>query len=182
MYNTPAPTRPPIITLIAVLLATILIAALAPAAAAQPSTPERVQQQINDHLARHPGGKQINTHEIAYDGGTFIIGFAAKGYTTQGADCTSGWFCFYDHPNYVWPRGRLSDCGWQDLTRWGWHNRVESAYYNMNIGSVIFIDHGPYSDHSADIGLFTTSTSKRAVPELTTHHRNKADHVYRYCR
>ncbi|QNP74641.1 peptidase inhibitor family I36 protein [Streptomyces roseirectus] len=46
--------------------------------------------------------------------------------------CPEGWFCFWDGPNFQGSRGRLSDCGVQYLSTWGWGNRIESSYNNTN--------------------------------------------------
>ncbi|MET8251417.1 DUF6082 family protein [Micromonospora sp. NPDC005197] len=62
----------------------------------------------------------------------------ARGPTLVAADCPSGWYCFYEWPNYGYPRGRLSDCGRQSLATWQWQFRVESAHYNLGSGSVSF--------------------------------------------
>jgi hypothetical protein len=56
-------------------------------------------------------------------------------------DCPSGWFCFYDGTNFNYPRGRLSDCGWQDLGRYGWSDRTSSI--DNSTGSTIDYENHP---------------------------------------
>ncbi len=157
----------------------IVIALAMPSAAAPSTTP--VQAQINAHLAAYPGGTQINATEISYADGKFIITFVpAGGVSPNAADCPSGWFCFYDQVNFGYPRGKLSDCGWQDLAWWGWQDRTESAHFNLPAGSVSFINHGATPDHSFDATVFSVSTSVPTDNDVAPY-RNVADHVYRFC-
>lgn len=69
---------------------------------------------------------------------------AAPAVIAGAPDCPRGWFCFYDYANYGYPRGKLSDCGAQDLGTWYWRNRTDSVqnnssvvvrFYNGTIGS-----------------------------------------------
>ncbi|WP_027346657.1 peptidase inhibitor family I36 protein [Hamadaea tsunoensis] len=171
----------PIRLLWTILLGTAMALTATPALAATPSPgAQGVQAQIDQYLAKAPGGKQINANEISYDGGVFVVTFAAFGTSPTGADCPSGWFCFYDRTNYGYPRGKLSSCGWQDLAWWGWNDMTESVHYNMSSGSVSFINHGRYADHSDDTVLFTVSTTSRYLSDVSPY-RNVADHVYRSC-
>ena len=156
----------------------IIIAFAMPSAAEPPTTP--VQAQINAQLAAYPGGTQINATEISYANGKFIITFVPAGTSINAADCPSGWFCFYDQVNFGYPRGKLSDCGWQDLAWWGWQDRTESVHYNMSTGSVSFINHGSAADHSFDVTIFGVSTSVPTDNDVSPY-RNQADHVYRFC-
>lgn len=121
-----------------VLLGTATVAA--PAAAA-PVTPGAVS-----YLAGHPGGKIVGANEISYDDGRFVVTIAPptnRPAQTDGyVDCPRGWFCFYDRADYGYPRGKLSSCGPQSLTYYGWQDRVESAYYNIDRGQVWFYDYG----------------------------------------
>jgi hypothetical protein len=160
-------------------VALTVIALAMPSAAAPPSTTP-LQAQINAHLAAYPGGTQIGATEISYADGKFIMTFVAAEKSTSAADCPSGWFCFYDQVNYGYPRGKLSSCGWQDLSWWGWQDRTESVHYNMSSGSVAFLNHWTAPDHSFDYILFSISTSSRTDNDVSPY-RNMADHVYRYC-
>lgn len=169
-----------LVVAIAAGIATIAAIGTSPASAdALAASP--VQAQINQHLAAYPGGKQINATEVSYAGGRFVITFArpAGASTLVTADCPWNWFCFYDNLDFGYPRGKLSDCGWQDLYWWGWQDRTESAYYNMPSGSVAFIDHAGGTGHSNDPTLFTLSTSKRSLAQVP--YPNRADHVNRSC-
>lgn len=143
-----------------------------------------LQRQVDAYLAAHPGGKQINETEIAYGGGAFIVavapapggsGAAGDVVTLASPDCPSGWFCFYDGVNFTYPRGRLSDCGWQDLGWWGWRNRTESAHSNTS-GTVYFL--GETGD--TDTIYFSVSPSRRSIADVSPN-RNRADYVYRQC-
>jgi Peptidase inhibitor family I36 len=160
-------------TLIAVVLA--LIAALTPT----PLADSDLQQQVDDYLAAHPGGIQINATDIVYDSGTFVVTVARPHNSIDGPDCPTGWFCFYSDPDYRGQRGKLQDCGWQDLARWGWQDKIESAHYNLPDGTVWFIDHTS-SNHTDDKSLFDIGASRRARSNVTPY-QNRADHVYRIC-
>jgi hypothetical protein len=165
-------------TAVALTAAMIVTATGAPTYAAPAST---VQAQINQQLARYPGGKQINATEVAYGDGAFVITFARPQVGVDGiADCPQSWFCFYEHTNFGYPRGKLSSCGWQDLTWWGWQDRTESVHYNMSSGSVTFIEHSGPPDHSGDYGLFNVGTGNRTMSDVYPY-RNMANHVYRFC-
>lgn len=151
-----------------------------PAAAAAAGT-TRLQTEINAYLAANPGGKQINATEISYSGGTFIVTLGRTTSLSLVADCPAGWFCFYDATDYNGARGRLSSCGWQDLARWNWNDRVVSAYYNTQKGGYVdFLDHAAgYTVHTYDTKLFTisaTSVGLRLVP-----YPYRADHVNYHC-
>ncbi|WP_371661816.1 peptidase inhibitor family I36 protein [Streptomyces sp. NBC_00280] len=83
--------------------------------------------------------------------------------------CPDNWFCFYDGTNWV-TRGRLSDCGWQNLANWGWQNRIESTYNNTD-------DWVWYEDVATGNGWWDAPrTYYASVP-----YPNTADWVYREC-
>jgi hypothetical protein len=169
----------------ALALAVVSVATLTPARA-QPYQPDeeakRVQAMIDTHLREYPGGVQTGPAEITYGGGVFVMTFARTEVGAGGAaDCPHGWFCFYDFSNFGYPRGKLSDCGWQDLAQWGWSNRAESVHYNMASGSVAFVNHAAGNlNHGLDVAVFGVGTSLPALSD-TSPHRNTADHVQRYC-
>lgn len=169
-------------TLIAALALTMVSLAIWTPAQAQPDERDDVQAQIDAQLKAYPGGVQTGPAEISYKNGRFVMTFVRPGVATDGtADCPFGWFCFYDSTNYGYPRGKLSDCGWQDLAEWGWQNRTESVHYNMPTGSVAFINHASgQGGHSFDVAVFGAGTTVPTVPD-TTPYRNSSDHVQRYC-
>jgi hypothetical protein len=138
----------------------------------------QLQREVAAYLTSHPGGRQINTTDIAYGNGAFIVSVvpAAPRVGTAALDCPSGWFCFYDGVNYGYPRGKLSDCGFQDLGTWGWRNRTDSVQYNLSTGSVTFIN----ETGATDTSLFSVSTTKRTIADVSPN-RNQADYVYRSC-
>jgi peptidase inhibitor family I36 len=158
-------------SLLAVLAAGVVL--LAPAAPARADS--GLAEQVRAYMATHPGGQQINATEVAYNGGAFVV-TVVRTDGLSGPDCPAGWFCFYDGINFTYPRGKLSDCGFQRLSTWSWQNRVESAHYNLSTGSVVFID----ETGSLDTALFTISTSRPAIADVGSA-RNRADYVYRYC-
>jgi len=89
------------------------------------------------------------------------------------ATCPSGWFCFYDEAGFGQPFGKLSSCGWQNLSTWGWQNRINAAYYNLASGSASFYENtGTY--------LFQVSATSRSLSDVSPL-QNRADKVYRYC-
>ncbi|HEU5110496.1 MAG TPA: peptidase inhibitor family I36 protein [Micromonosporaceae bacterium] len=165
-----------VLAIVAVLAAAGLVPAVASAAPPAPSGPAAVQRAVDDYLAGHPGGKQVSATDIAYGDGAFVVSVVRPDpRTAASADCPRGWFCFYDRIDFGYPRGKLSDCGLQDLAEWQWRNRTESVHYNMSTGSTSFINDG-----SPDTILFTVSTTRRTIANVGTH-RNKADYVYRTC-
>ncbi|WP_341719265.1 hypothetical protein QQG74_05835 [Micromonospora sp. FIMYZ51] len=129
--------------------------------------------ELARYLAAHPGGTVLNDNEISYLGGALVVTLDAPVGSYAAADCPYGWFCFYDLPNFGYPRGKLSSCGWQNLANWSWQFRVESAHYNLDSGYVAF--HYQQSQE-----LFRVSTVNRVRSDATPH-RNWATHVYRYC-
>jgi hypothetical protein len=113
------------------------VAIVAGTAAASPVSPGVVS-----YLAEHPGGKLIGGNEISYDDGRFVVTITPPEHINGYVDCPKGWFCFYDRADFGYPRGRLSSCYGQSLATWGWQDRVESAYYNIDRGYVWFFDYG----------------------------------------
>lgn len=163
----------------ALFAAVLLSAALVPGAPAA-AEPPALSPPARAYLAAHPGGVPINDNQISYGDGRFIVTVAAPAGTLAAPDCPSGWFCFYDRTNFGYPRGQLSDCGWQDLAWWGWHDMVESVHYNISSGSVTFVDHAPGTTHARDRPIFSVSSTRRVLADVAPY-RNQADHVYRYC-
>jgi hypothetical protein len=142
-------------------------------AAAEPST----ESAVASYLAEHPGGTQISDREISYASGAFVVTVVAPLGALARPDCPAGWFCFYDRVNYGYPRGQLSDCGWQDLAPYGWHNRTDSVHVN-SVGTVAFITHSG-TGHGGDATAFTVK-GVGANPDVGAN-RNRVDHVYRFC-
>jgi hypothetical protein len=137
----------------------------APAVAA-PAAPT-----IRAYLAANPGGVPLNDNEISY-AGRFVVTLARPANALAGADCPSGFFCFYERPSFGYPRGRLAACGTQDLGNWNWQYRVESAHYNLPSGRTAFL--------ANSTTLFEVGTANRTRPDATPH-RNRANRVHRYC-
>jgi len=155
---------------------TILLLVVVGVVAVPAPASARLQGQVNAYLAAHPGGKQIGANEISYGDGAFIVSVAPESGIQGVPDCPSGWFCFYDKIFYGYPRGKLSDCGWQDLAWWGWQDRTESVHHNQSSGTVSFID----ETGSTDTVIFWVSPGKRTIADVNPH-RNKANYVYRAC-
>lgn len=149
---------------------------------------QELQQQIDSHLTRFPGGVQINENEISYADGTFIMTFAKPGMLSDSQaapdnDCTFNWYCFYDGTNYTYPRGRLSSCGWQDLFDFGWHDRTESVAQDRgpSIYWVQYLNHTS-GGHGNDQNLFfTDGTSFSYQIADVAPYRNMADHAVKRC-
>jgi hypothetical protein len=130
-----------------------------------------LQEQVDTQLKLAPGGKQTAPNEVSYGAGRFVITFAMPGQAQLlAADCPITWFCFYDHVNYGYPRGRLSDPGGQDLAAYGWHNRTESVHNNTST-AVDF-------DTSSSALLFCVPSYSQDYD--VDPYRNQADRVYRY--
>src|SRR5262245_43326492 len=81
-----------------------LVVALGAAAPGR-SRAAQIQRQVTAYLISHPGGRQINTTDISYGNGAFIVSVvrATPAAITATADCPSGWFCFYDNINFGYP-------------------------------------------------------------------------------
>jgi hypothetical protein len=156
--------------MIACIVAAAVTTVAAPAAAAP------VTSSAAAYLAAHPGGTLVGANEISYDGGTFVVTLTPPANAPAAADayvdCPRGWFCFYDRPDYGYPRGKLSSCYWQSLATYGWQDRVESAYYNLDRGGAQFYDYGSW--------LFTINVAYRGIGYLGSG-MNRATDVYRYC-
>lgn len=160
-------------------VAALLVTTVTPTLAGPSRESDRIQRQVDAYRMTHPGGNQVSATEISYGGGAFIVAVVRAANGPEGADCPGGWFCFYDGINFIYPRGRLSSCGWQDLAWYGWSDRTESVHYNLSSGSVWFINHYGVN-HSGDASLFYVDTGLRTRYDVTPY-RNIADHVYRYC-
>jgi hypothetical protein len=156
-------------TLVTLCSLALLVPAI-PAAGAASSGP--ASAAVAAYLAVHPGGVPIGDSEISYGGGRFIVTLARPANTLAGADCPSGWFCFYDRVGFGYPRGRLSDCGTQDLGNWGWQFRTESAHYNLSSGRTAF----RYNSTT----LFEVGSANRTRADAAPY-RNRANRVHRYC-
>jgi hypothetical protein len=145
------------------------------------ATMGELQQQINLQLKLAPGGQQTAPNEVSYAGGRFVVTYAMPGSVNASPDCPGGWFCFYDHTNWGYPRGKLSDCGWQDLGRFGWNDRTESVD-NSTGNSIEYINHfdygNPANGHRFDYTLFWNGAWNASS---TVPYPNMADHVVRHC-
>ncbi|GIF45204.1 hypothetical protein Axi01nite_95150 [Actinoplanes xinjiangensis] len=111
-----------------------------------------VRQQMRDQLREAPGGKVTGPAQITYGDGAFVVDFvpeagAASSAVRAAPNCPANWVCFYDLTNYGYPRGKLQDCGQQDLATWGWRNRVNSAHNHHSASS-------DFWDIDAYIGYF----------------------------
>ena len=149
----------------------------------QATSSAQLQKQIDTQLRIAPGGTQTAANEVTYDNGKFVVTFALPGRAKAFAveDCPNGWFCFYDHTGYGYPRGKLSDCYWQDLGAYGWSDRTESSS-NGASDDVWYINHddggNPANGHGGDEWLWydMPAFAKGNVPNP-----NQADHVYLDC-
>jgi hypothetical protein len=149
------------------------------AAPVRPAAADPGGLSADEYLAKYPGGTKISSTEVSYSNGAFIVTTRRSAAILVGPDCPSGWFCFYDGVNYGYPRGRLSSCGWQDLAWWAWNDRTESVHYNLNSGTVWFINHVG-SGHSGDFNVFDVGVGRRTRSDVAPY-RNIADHVNRIC-
>jgi hypothetical protein len=156
---------------LAVAAALIMLAAAGTVASAARTPSTSWPATVVAYLADHPGGQVINDNQISYQGGALVITLVDPN-PLAGPDCPRGWFCFYERLNYGTPRGQLSSCGWQDLGTFNWRYRVESAYYNLDRGSVAFF--------AGDAYLFQVGVGGRARSDASPF-RNDATAVYRYC-
>lgn len=141
----------------------------------QAESTAELQEQIDLHLRLAPGGEQTAPNEITYGDDEFVVTYALPNQRQLAApDCPTGWFCFYDGRNYVYPRGMLSDCGYQDLDDFGWSDRTSSVDNGTrsNVRYYNHLDSGPQL-------LFTNTAGNNM--SLTGTNDNRADHVNRIC-
>jgi hypothetical protein len=176
------------IALVAVVMGLLFLAPGAPAASDQESSvpplltkqaasAAELQAQVDLQLSVAPGGKQTAPNEVTYADGRFVVTFTKPGQVQPlAADCPGGWFCFYEHANFGYPRGRLSDQGWQDLATFSWHDRTDSVHNNSN--TAVDFDNHTVGGHENDVFLFCVPAFGRDADVAP--HRNRADHVYRY--
>ncbi|WP_320065010.1 hypothetical protein [Micromonospora sp. RTGN7] len=96
----------------------LLMAFSAPGPATAAAAADRFTS-ARTYLAAHPGGTILSDNEISYRGGEFVVTLRAPIETAGTADCPSGWYCFYDSPNFGYPRGRLYPPGrWIRCNNW----------------------------------------------------------------
>ncbi|SCF44489.1 hypothetical protein GA0070216_11754 [Micromonospora matsumotoense] len=156
-----------------VVFGVLLLVSLVPGPVlAAPVDRAALNPQMAAYLAVHPGGTVLNDNEVSYSGGTLVVTLRAPVGTHAVADCPLGWYCFYDRPDFGYPRGKLSSCGRQNLATWDWQFRIESAHYNMGSGSVTF-----YYDSSP---LFSVGAGNRVRTDASPY-RNWANYVSRTC-
>ncbi|GAA4588000.1 hypothetical protein GCM10023194_38480 [Planotetraspora phitsanulokensis] len=135
-----------------------------------------LREQIALQMEIAPGGKQTSPNEVSYDNGKFVVTYALPGQRALGvADCPSGWFCFYENINFGYPRGKLSDCGTQDLGQYGWANRISSAD-NSTTNSVEYWEATSFGT----LYLFT-NFNPGAISYVGNDYNDRADIVHRNC-
>ncbi|MFI9639406.1 hypothetical protein ACIG87_04945 [Micromonospora sp. NPDC051925] len=161
--------RSALAALFGAVLATAVVPGPALAASAERATHHR---EMAAYLAAHPGGTVINDNEVSYGDGAFVVTLRAPVRANAVADCPLGWYCFYDRPQFGYPRGKLSSCGRQNLATWDWQFRIESAHYNMGSGSVTF--------YYYDTRLFSIGAGDRTRTDASPN-RNWANYVSRTC-
>jgi hypothetical protein len=148
-----------------VLASMLLLLGVHPAAGIDPG----VQRKVDRYLAANPGGRQTGPAQISYNGGAVVITVAGR----SAADCPADSVCFYDRPGFGFPQGEIHDCGWQDLSTFGWQDRIESVVFNRSHGLAQFYDSGT--------ALFSVSVGNRSVSDVATEARNRANQVYVIC-
>jgi hypothetical protein len=144
----------------------------------QAKSATELQQQVDLQMKLYPGGKQTAPNEVSYGDGKFVVTYAKPGVQAAAGtpDCPSGSFCFYEYTNFGYPRGRLSDFGWQDLATWSWQDRTDSVHNNTST-AVDFQNH-TVGGHENDVFLFCVDRNSSYY--TVDPYRNMADHVYRY--
>lgn len=155
----------------------------------QATSAAELQRQVKLQLRLYPGGVQTAANEVSYDGGGFVITFAQPADARSGvavlgtADCPEDSFCFYDYTDFGYPRGRLSSCGAQDLSQYGWNDRADSQHNNTWDGVSFFNHigafHGYFSISSSDVEV--EYASSLTGWDFNWDDRNIIDHVARWC-
>ena len=134
-----------------------------------------VRAQMADQLRRAPAGKMTGPSQITYDNGKFVVDFAPDAGSTARLgtpNCPTNWVCFYDGTNYGYPRGKLQDCGQQDLATWGWRNRTNSAHDHHGASA-------DFWDVESDFDGFWVD-SGQAIADVGSA-KNKVDLIYINC-
>uniref|UniRef100_UPI001C71C5F8 hypothetical protein n=1 Tax=Microbispora sp. H10830 TaxID=2729109 RepID=UPI001C71C5F8 len=78
--------------------------------------------------------------------------------------------------NFGYPRGKLSDCGTQDLAPYGWRDRISSAD-NSTTNSV---EYWEYLNYETTLYLFT-NYNPGAISYVGDDYNDRADIVHRNC-
>ncbi|BCB91317.1 peptidase inhibitor family I36 protein [Phytohabitans suffuscus] len=176
--------RPPyarIAALTGAVAAGLVAASTAPPANAVPPG-DPIQQQINDHVRKYPGGTRIGNTQVSYDKGALVLNFDERPPSAAAApsSCPKERVCLYTGASYGGQRADLNVCGWYDLAARGWHDRTWSVYYNKARGEMAFDNHGAVPSHASDTFLFGVGSSRRAAPSLGSY-GGRADHVRPVC-
>jgi hypothetical protein len=155
-------------------LLVLLVATLGLGAVVAPTTGAVTGARVAAYLDTHPGGTPLDANTISYAGGALIVSLRAPASVLGSPDCPLNWFCFYDRPNFGYPRGKLSDCGTQDLATWYWQDRVESVH-NKTSSTVDFYD------GSVGSGPLLFSVGANGTKSSVTPYQNRANYVTRHC-
>ncbi|MCF3134756.1 peptidase inhibitor family I36 protein [Streptomyces olivochromogenes] len=133
-----------------------------------------LREQIALQLKIAPGGKQTSRNEVSYGNGKFVVTYALPGprAIAGDADCPSGWFCFYQDINWGYPRGKLQDCGTQDLGAWGWKDRTSSV--DNSTDSAVF-----YSSLGGEVLI--RNWARRAIAWVGANANDRAEYVDHQC-
>ncbi|MCX4545561.1 peptidase inhibitor family I36 protein [Streptomyces sp. NBC_01565] len=126
------------------------IAAQAKQAGLTPGEVAGLRQQIDEQLARTPGGKQIGLNQVSWRGGKAIMTFPLPGEGKARAvnesavalgspNCGYGWTCLYEHSNFDGRRLTWSDCNFEDLGNWGFNDRATSWHNNQTQGTKTWV-------------------------------------------
>jgi hypothetical protein len=106
-----------------------------------------VQKQVDNVLAKSPGGKQISANQVAWNDGKVVLTIPLAGersaraagepVTTLGtANCPYTWTCLYEHANFDGRRLQFSACGYiQDLGAYGFSDMATSWHNNQTPGT-----------------------------------------------
>ncbi|WP_242614072.1 peptidase inhibitor family I36 protein [Actinomadura roseirufa] len=160
-------------------MAGMVVSALPAQGQEVPPTPVQpgVQVQIDDQLAKFPGGAQTGANEVSYRDGRVTLTIPAD---MAAADpCATGAYCFYDGKDFTGRKLTFRDCGktglWQFLTDYGFGNKT-SSWQNRTKHTVVVYDQATQPPTT----LWTENPGAESV-NVGTAADNKADAFETIC-
>jgi hypothetical protein len=170
-------------TLAASIAAALLITVgFAGTAQATPGAKRALQAQVDQVLAKRPGGVQTAPNQVSWYGGKVVLTLPDKGTglitpaTSGTGACGSGWYCFYENKNFntgLFNDGRmirLTGCDGipGNLTDYGFNDMTSSWYNHTNFAPVWV-----YRDING-VGLLWTMSAQTMVVYVGDANNDKA--------
>ncbi|WP_282697740.1 peptidase inhibitor family I36 protein [Streptomyces sp. CC208A] len=143
-----------------------------------------LQRQIDEQMARTPGGKQIGVNQIAWRGGKAVMTLPLPGEAQARAvneplgtlgtpNCSYLWTCLYEHSNYDGRRLTWSDCNFENLANWGFNDKTSSWHNNQSRGTKSYV----YNWTGSSWALLWSSTAPSASSYVGSANNDRADGI-----